>query len=88
MKLDPGSRTHVNVVEVLRLPARPEIWPEGPEITVTDGGKTANIRRSVPIEAGIVSSRWCVGKGDPVGHYILEVSVEGSPVNQFEFSVR
>ncbi len=77
--------------EEFTLPAPPETWGEGQKqgvSTISADKKTCVTEREVKPDQGIIYNIWSVAPGDPKGHYIIRVIVEGKAERTFEFDVK
>lgn len=77
--------------EEFTLPAPPETWAEeqkGGLQTISPDKRTCVTERQVKPANGIIYNTWTVVPGDPKGHYIIRVTVEGKAERTFEFDVK
>jgi len=84
------DKATVHYREELSLPAAAKTWgTEGSaDIKVGQDQRTSVTERDVTPKNGIILNVWNVAAGDPAGHYIIKVTVDGSGVRQFDFDVR
>ncbi|MDR2219405.1 MAG: hypothetical protein LBE24_02370 [Methylobacillus sp.] len=75
--------------EEFTLPSKPEIWgiDESSSKTSADGLTTTS-ERTVTSMDGVIFNIWDIAPGDPQGHYVMRVFVEGKLVATFEFDVQ
>ncbi len=86
-----GVEGMVKLREVFSLPAEPEMWSGeedkySPNTIAKDRLKSVTEKFAVP-EDGWVSNTWCVAEGDPEGRYSMEISIDGTFVERFDFDV-
>lgn len=83
---DPHIRS-VELKEILRLPAAPDVWPAGPGIVVDTEGQRVIWQRTAEVQDGWISHGWRVAKGDRPGQYSIDVYIHGQLAKRFEFRV-
>jgi hypothetical protein len=75
--------------EEFTLPAPAAHWgTEGFNTQVSQDAKTAVTEREVEAGNGVILNAWKAAPGDPKGHYIMRVVVDGSAERTFEFDLR
>ncbi|NTW99044.1 MAG: hypothetical protein HGB35_03780 [Geobacteraceae bacterium] len=77
--------------EEFTLPAIPATWGDSHlpgTSSVSADGLTSITEREVSPDQGVISNSWEVAPGDPQGHYVIRVFVEGSLAKVFEFDVK
>lgn len=77
--------------EEFTLPVKPATWGDPEPLgtrTVSNDGRTSITEREVAPERGVIFNSWTVAPGDPKGHYVIRVFVEGMPAKTFEFELR
>jgi hypothetical protein len=76
----------VRITEILTLPAKPQIWPQGPSVVISKDGRTMTSTREIqPNNEGLIANSWTVAEGDPSGDYELTILREGKLVATFHF---
>ncbi len=86
----PGGT--VELQEILTLPSKPLAgWP-----VITDGSRTitpsldqksATTKRTLEIKNSWVSNMWCIGDGDPLGPYSINIFLNKKHIKTFGFDV-
>lgn len=88
--LDTPRKT-VRWREEFTLPARPASWgaeEKNGSRTLSKDRRTAVTEREVTPNAGQIANQWSVIPGDPKGHHMIRVFVDGVPAAVFEFDVK
>ncbi|HEV2531562.1 hypothetical protein [Phenylobacterium sp.] len=73
--------------EEFTLPAAATWGVEGGPTRVSKDRRTAVTERDVAPSEGLILNSWAVADGDPAGHYVIKVSVDGGPEQRFDFDV-
>ena len=81
----PCERGLVTVDEELRLPA-PGDWPADPEMHISADQRSVTLHYQAECREGWIEKRWSVSAGDPPGHWVMRVSVEGFATKTFHAS--
>jgi hypothetical protein len=86
------SRPTVKWREEFTLPAPPSTWsgdePAAEGQTISPNGMTSVVESdAVPIN-GVIEHVWEVAPGDPKGHCIIRVTIDGGNQQVFEFDVQ
>ena len=87
----PGACNDRLLVDAIarRLPAAPRSWGLAPDLgSLSDDARTAITDGESALEDGAIHNVWQVAPGDPVGRYVIKVTVEGAGERTFEFEVR
>jgi hypothetical protein len=76
--------------EEFTLPVAPVRWGGEGEgrLTVSRDRRTAVTKQTDEPQDGIISHRWTVAPGDPEGHHVMRVLVDGRLERVFEFDVK
>ncbi|MGO9446862.1 MAG: hypothetical protein ACLPXB_19105 [Thiobacillaceae bacterium] len=77
--------------EVLTLPSSPTSWEgdlQGAVQRISADRRTSIIEGEVTPVNGVIENVWEVAPGDPVGHYVIEVTINGANQQVFEFEVQ
>jgi hypothetical protein len=75
--------------ETFTLPAAPRAWGLASDLrSLSDDGRTSVTDGQSEPEDGAIRNVWLVAPGDPVGTYVLKVTVEGAPEQVFQFEVK
>ncbi len=84
------DKATVHYREEFTLPAAPKTWgtESSPDIRVRGDQLTSVTERDVEPKNGVILNVWNVAAGDPSGHYVIKVTVDGAAVRQFDFDVR
>jgi hypothetical protein len=86
------TKPTVAVREALTLPAKPETWgapdPNASQHVSADGRTVTSEGERVLTENGLLARFYQVAAGDPKGHYVIKLSIEGGPTRTFEFDVQ
>jgi len=86
------SKPTVKWREEFTLPSSPGTWgnDESPVVkqTVSQDRLTSVVEvEAIPVE-GVIENIWEVAPGDPKGHYMIRVTIEGGNPQVFEFDVQ
>jgi hypothetical protein len=86
------TRPTVRWREELTLPAAPATWG-GEELppdiqTISRDNRTSVIQADVVPVNGMIENVWEVAPGDPRGHYVIRVTIDGANLQVFEFDVK
>ena len=86
-----NTKSKVKWREEITLPARPASWgaadPKGVRFISRDGlTAVTEIEDSPP--RGVISNAWTIAAGDPKGHYVIRVFIDGTLAKVFEFDVK
>jgi hypothetical protein len=77
--------------EVFTLPASPETWGDGERQglhSISSDRRTSVTEREVKPDKDIIYNVWTVAPGDPKGHYVIRVIIDGTAERTFEFDVK
>lgn len=77
--------------EEFTLPAKPGTWGEPEPLgarSVSSDGRVSMTEREVTLDRGVIFNTWAVAPGDPKGHYVIRVFIEGTLARVFEFDVQ
>ncbi len=81
----------VSFREILNLPRKPAGWPQvnddSRKITVSPDERSATTERTILLKDGWVGNMWCVGEGDPLGPYSVDVFINDKFIKTFHFDV-
>lgn len=86
-----SSKPKVRWREEFTLPSSPKTWGEGNAKcinSISHDRRTSIIECEEKFASGIISHSWSVAPGDPRGHYIIRVIVDGTEERSFEFDVQ
>ena len=82
----------ITVTEILTLPGAPKTW--GPEPVgsrkreISSDLKTCITTDVInPADGKTFSSYWSIAKGDPIGDYKVDVSINGKHIQTFNFNI-
>lgn len=93
LRFDPTTIGDVTLVETFRLPEPLEAWqnyvndPGAASQIAPDAQGAVTTVTSAPDENGWVSHGWCVAEGDPLGPHTIAVSLDGTEVASWQFTV-
>ena len=85
------SQQKVKWREEFTLPVKPDTWGEPEALgkrAVSEDGRTSVTEREVSPNRGLILNAWSIAPGDPKGHYVIRVYVEGVLAGVFEFDVQ
>jgi len=86
------SKPAVKWREEFTLPSAPATWGGGdapdPRRTVSSDRKTSVLEVEAVPERDTIDHMWEVVPGDPEGHYVIRVTIDGANEQVFEFDVR
>lgn len=83
-----SSRRFIHWQEVFINPVPPLTWGVGPSVVISADRTTATTKEIAAISYnGAIDNYWYFLPGDPMGRYILKISIENMPVCTFEFDV-
>lgn len=85
------NKSKVKWREEFTLPSPPESWGEGEAQginTISYDRKTSVTERYEKLDHGLISNVWTLAPGDPKGHYVIRVIIDGMVERTFEFNVQ
>lgn len=85
-QLDVGDEGVHTWREVLITPAAPREWV-GSDLTIVDDGKIGITERTDVAVGGSLFHAWTITEGDPAGHHIVEVWLDGRLVSRVPFMI-
>jgi len=76
--------------EEFTVPAAPDTWGVGKteRVKISEARRTSVTEREVQAQDGLIFHFWYVAPGDPKGHHVIRVYVEGFLVSIFMFDVQ
>lgn len=77
--------------EEMTLPKPPNTWgdiPKGMTRRISANGLTVVIEGYVDVDDGMIGQTWEIADGDPIGSYVLRLTVNKEPPEVFEFQVQ
>jgi hypothetical protein len=82
------SRKTLRVREELILPAPAPHWLVKEGTRISQGGRIATTTWNAEPKNGVIANFWGLAKGDPSGRYEVRVTLDGTPINTFMFSMK
>jgi hypothetical protein len=85
------AKAKISFREEFTLPVKPDTWGDPEPLgtrTLSADRRTAITERTVTPDRGLIFKSWQVAPGDPKGHHVIRVYIEGRLEKVFEFDLR
>ena len=93
IRFDPATKGEITLVETLTLPEPLAAWkdykndPAAATQINPDGRSAVTTLQKAPDADGWLSNGWCVAAGDPLGAHNISVTLDGTQISSWDFTV-